>query len=208
MRPVLHVITDETIQTSFTHTELAERVSANGADFIQYREKRAFDTKSLCSVAASMLKVCAQSKQSQLVVNDRVDIAFAVGAHSIHLGKNDLPVSVAREILGPDAFIGGTANSMDEAMLCSTRSVDYLGVGPVFGTTSKLNPASNLGLANLAQICSNSPLPVIAIGNIRLENVHEVIENGAAGVAVLSSIVGSEDPGQATLEFVRALEKC
>lgn len=208
MRPVLHVITDETTQSSFTHATLTKLASANGADFVQYREKRGFDTKTLCSVASILHDICEQSARSRLVVNDRVDVAYAIGARAIHLGQQDLPFSIAREILGPEAFIGGTANSLDEAIQLSVQSVDYLGVGPVFGTVSKENPAPDLGLANLARICSYSSRPVIAIGNIRVENVPEVIEAGAAGIAVLSAIVGSEDPGRTTFEFVKALEKC
>lgn len=208
MRPVLHVITDETIQSSFTHAALATQASANGADFVQYREKRHFDTKTLCRNAATIMEICAQSAHSRLVVNDRVDVAYAIRARAIHLGKQDLTISVAREIVGPDVFIGGTANSLDEATQLSNEPVDYLGVGPVFGTVSKKNPAPKLGLARLAQICTGSPHPVIAIGNIQLENVPDLIEAGAAGIAVLSAIVNSADPGCATFEFVRALEAC
>lgn len=208
MRPVLHVITDETTQSSYTHATLARLVSANGADFVQYREKRHFDTRTLCRNAATIMEICAQSEHSQLVVNDRVDVAYAIGAQAIHLGRQDLKISVARRILGPDALIGGTSNSLDEATKLSNEPVDYLGVGPIFGTVSKENPAPQLGLARLARICSDSPHPVIAIGNIRIENVPDVIEAGATGIAVLSAIASSDDPGRATFEFVKALEEC
>ena len=206
LRPVLHVITDETIQSSFTHAKLAELASANGADFVQFREKRQLKAKKLYSVARKVLEVCVRSEQTQLIVNDRVHIAYAIGARAVHLGKNDLPISVAREILGPDGYIGGTANSLEEASQLSDQSLDYLGVGPVFGTASKANPAPKLGLENFSRICSESSRPVIAIGNIQLENVPDVIEAGAAGIAVLSAVVNSDNPGRATYEFVRALE--
>ncbi|MCY3884032.1 MAG: thiamine phosphate synthase [Gammaproteobacteria bacterium] len=207
MQGVLHVITDETVQSSFSHASLAEQASANGADFVQYREKRHFDTQSLCGVAASIQEICSKSKQSRLVVNDRVDVACEIGAKAVHLGKHDLSTNIARRILGRSAFIGGTANSLMEARLL-WKTVDYLGVGPIFGTTSKANPAPAMGLDQLSRICREFPRPVIAIGNIQVENVPDVIEAGAFGIAVLSAIVCSDDPGRSTLEFARALEKC
>lgn len=208
MRPLLHVITDETVQSKFTHCELARRISTNGADYVQYREKRSVPTTELCRVAEEMHDLCGMSGCSKLVVNDRVDVAYAVGAAAIHLGKLDLPVFYAREILGSAACIGATANSLEEAENVWCESIDYLGVGPIYGTTSKANPAPVLGLENLARICRASPEPVIAIGNIQLDNVSEVIDAGAAGVAILSAVVCSDDPGQRTMEFVRELEKC
>ncbi|MCY4144273.1 MAG: thiamine phosphate synthase [Gammaproteobacteria bacterium] len=208
MRPLLHVITDETVQTRFTHSELTRHISTNGADYVQYREKRAVPTVELCRVADEIHDLCGVSGHSKLVVNDRVDVAYAVGAAAIHLGRLDLPVFYAREILGSAARIGATANSLKEAEEVWHESIDYLGVGPVYGTSSKSNPAAELGLENLSRICATSPDPVIAIGNIQLHNVAEVIEAGAAGVAILSAIVCSDDPGQRTAEFVRELEKC
>lgn len=208
MRPVLHVITDETVQTNFSHAELTRRVSTNGADFVQYREKRPLHTSELCKVAEEMHDLCQISGYTRLVVNDRVDVAFAVGAAAIHLGKHDLPIFYAREILGSAAFIGATANSFSEAEIAWSESINYLGVGPIYGTRSKANPAPVLGLEDLSRICRASPDPVIAIGNIQLDNVNEVIDAGAAGIAVLSAIVASEDPGRSTQEFVRELEKC
>lgn len=187
--------------------ELADLASANGADFVQYREKRHFPTNSLCRTAALIHQVCIESQQSRLVVNDRVDVAYAIGAKAVHLGKHDLPTEVARRILGPETLIGGTANSLKEATV-GWKTVDYLGVGPVFGTSSKKSPAPELGLSQLSKICNDTPRPVIAIGNIQLDNVADVIEAGAAGIAILSAIVCSDNPARATLEFSRALEKC
>ena len=114
-------------------------------------------------------------------------------------------MDIARGIVGKDVIIGGTANSLREAESVWGTPVDYLGVGPVFGTKSKASPAPILGLEQLRVICKRSPKPVIAIGNIRLENVRDVISAGAAGVAVLSAIVCDKDPKSAAVEFKRAL---
>ena len=206
MRPQLHVITDEVVQKVYTHRELAQQAASNGADFIQYREKRAIGTDVMFSTATQLQTVCQLSGHARLIVNDRVDIGLSTGAAGVHLGKNDLPVSQAREILGLGVLIGGTANSLEQAQKVWTWSVDYLGVGPVFGTRSKSNPAPVLGLERLSQVCEASPVPVVAIGNIQIDNVEAVIQAGAAGIAVLSAIVCASDPGKCTREFMEALE--
>lgn len=203
--PSLHVITDEELQSEFSHVELCCELVVAGADVIQYREKRQKDTAELCAVATAMSNQCSSTQNTALVVNDRVDVAVACKAAGVHLGAKDLSVDVARGIVGKGVIIGGTANSLSEAESVWGTPVDYLGVGPVFGTKSKASPAPILGLEQLRVICERSPKPVIAIGNIRLENVRDVISAGAAGVAVLSAIVCDRDPKSATVEFKRAL---
>ena len=208
MNPVLHVLTDETLQSRFSHKELAQQISDNGAHYIQFREKRQIEPIDLCRTASIMQSICRDSDRSKLVVNDHVEVAYAVFVSAVHLGKEDTRIRTARTLLGQDAYIGGTANSLEEARLQCEEPLDYIGVGPVYGTTSKANPAATLGIEGLAAICSISTKPVIAIGNIQSHNVAEVIDAGAAGIAVLSAIVCSDDPGQTTGEFVRALEEC
>lgn len=204
-RPVLHVITDESLQQRFTHEELAQRITEAGADFLQFREKRPKDTQELLSTARALHQICRQSTATRLIVNDRADVAFAVGDCGVHLGENDLPVEIARQILGPERIIGGTLNHPENISLSWTRHFNYLGVGPVFGTHSKTNPVSPLGLDALTGLCQASPTDVIAIGNITLENIDDVLATGVAGVAVLSAIVCSKDPTKQTQEFLKAL---
>ncbi|MXZ44799.1 MAG: thiamine phosphate synthase [Gammaproteobacteria bacterium] len=204
-RPVLHVITDEAMQHRFTHEELAQRVSDAGADFVQYREKRLEDTQTLVATARKLQQICQQSEITKLVVNDRVDVAFAVGDCGVHLGENDLPVETARELLGPASLIGGTLNNPKSFCVSWAQQFNYLGVGPVFGTKSKANPAQPFGLDTLTEICRSSPVDVIAIGSITLDNIDSVLAAGVAGVAVLSAIVCSDDPAKQTQEFVKAL---
>ncbi len=203
--PRLHIITDETIQSRFSHTELATLVSQGGADAVQFREKRHCTTRELIETARAMNTVCTAAGLT-LVVDDRADVALSVGAPAIHLGKNDLDVATARQILGPEAIIGGTANSYDEAAQVWSTGVDYMGIGPVYGTQSKANPAPVMGLETLAEICRDCPVPVIAIGSITAERIPEVLAAGAHGVAVLSAVVAATDPGAATRECREAMD--
>ena len=203
----LHVITDEVLQTRFTHVELAEMAAAGGADIVQYREKRPLSTQSMIRVARSMAESIV-SRETTVLVDDRVDIALAVGATAVHLGREDLPPNVARQILGHDAIIGGTANSVEEAVKVAKQPVDYLGVGPVFGTTSKGNRAAPmLGLEHFAEICAAVDKPVIGIGSITPGRVGDVLAAGAYGVAVLSAVVCRDDPQAACREFAEEIER-
>lgn len=204
-RPVLHVITDESLQQRFTHEELAQRITDAGADFLQFREKRPRDTCTLLKTARTLQQVCQQSTNTRLIVNDRADVAFAIDDCGVHLGQLDLPVAIARQILGPERIIGGTLNNPDSFSLSWAAHFNYLGVGPVFGTNSKTNPAPPLGLDTLSKLCQASPVGIIAIGNIKLENIDEVLASGVAGVAVLSAIVCDNDPTKQTQEFMKAL---
>lgn len=197
----LHVITDEVLQTRFTHVEVARLALAGGADAIQYREKRPLLTRDLVATAQAIAEACREFGANS-VVDDRADVAAAVDATALHLGKDDLEAKVARRLLGERVWIGGTANSIEEARRVWTTPVDYVGIGPVFGTTSKASPAPVMGLETLQAICAESPVPVIAIGSITAESVESVLDTGAHGVAVLSAITCAADPAAATRAFM------
>ena len=201
----LHVITDEVIQSRYTHAELAKLALEGGADVIQFREKRSMTTRELMASASAVASACSGSG-ALLVVDDRVDVAAAIGAPAVHLGRDDLPAEVARDLLGPDALIGGTANSLEEALEVAGTPVDYLGVGPVFGTASKANPAPTMGLELLGCIVRSCDQPVIAIGGITPERVADVLATGAHGVAVLSGVVGQADPSDAARMYREAID--
>ncbi len=197
----LHVITDEVLQTRFSHVELAAAAAAGGADVIQYREKRQISTKEMMRVAV-LISLACRERGATLLIDDRADVAAAVGATAVHLGRDDLPPYVARQILGPDAIIGGTANSVEEAIKVAKQPVDYLGVGPVFGTTSKGDRAAPmLGLEQFGDICAAVDKPVIGIGSITADHVADVLAAGAYGVAVLSAVVCQDDPQVSCREF-------
>lgn len=193
----LHVLTDEQIQDRFGHAELARLAASGGADVVQFREKRPWTTRQLLDTVTSMADALTDT-QCGLIVDDRADVAAAIDALGVHLGRNDLPAAIARRILGIDGLIGGTANSLDEALAVARTPVDYLGVGPVFGTRTKADPAPELGLETLAAIAAAVPLPVIAIGSITAARIPEVMATGVHGVAVVSEVVCAADPAAAT----------
>lgn len=202
----LHVITDTVRQDRFDVVELARRAARGGARIVQYREKAPLTTHELVRAARAIQEALAGT-EARLVVNDRVDVAAAVGAAGVHLGRHDLDPAVARRILGDAAIIGGTANSLEEAVRVAAGPVDYLGVGPVFGTRSKRNPAPTLGLEELARITAAVDQPVIAIGTITPERVGPAMAAGAAGVAVLSAVVCAPDPEGAARDFRGILDR-
>ncbi len=201
----LHVITDETIQKRYSHLELAALAARGGADVIQYREKRAMDGE-ICSRLLERIFQAIEPCGAMLVVDDRVHAARAAGVHAVHLGRNDMPVAEARRILGPEGVIGGTANSLQEARAVAGAGVDYLGVGPVFPTASKENPAPALGLDLLRRIVREIDRPVVAIGGIDPGNIVDVFKTGVHGVAVLSAVICQPDPEAAARDLANAIE--
>jgi thiamine-phosphate pyrophosphorylase len=203
----LHVITDETMQARFSHAEIAAMASEGGADVVQFREKRDRPRDQLVEIVMQIREALG-STDTRLVVNDHVDIAISAGVPAVHLGADDLATAEARRILGPSAVIGGTANSLDEAIRVASTPVDYLGVGPVYGTRSKAEPAPRLGIEELRRIVESVTKPVIAIGGITVDRVEEVLAAGAYGVAVLSAVAGSADPRAATCELREAVDRC
>ena len=204
--PKLHVITDEVFQERYTHVEIAAICARAGAGVVQYREKRDFSSHHRTEIAEAMMEQ-TENHGTVLVVNDFVDVAKSIGAPGVHLGQGDQSVIVTRRELGDSVLIGGTANSIQEAVAMDIDSVDYLGVGPIFGTQSKANPAPVMGTKVLAEICALVSKPVIAIGNIQLNHVPKVLDAGAHGVAVLSAITCAEDVGAAASQFCEKLNQ-
>lgn len=201
----LHVITTETLQTQYSHAEIAEMAARGGADTVQFREKRNQTTQTQLQSIQKMAQALL-SADCQLIVNDRSDLAHASQA-GLHIGPNDIAPAIAREILGPEALIGATANNLDMLVQLADAPIDYVGVGPVFGTQSKENPSPTLGVEGLREMVKQSPFPVIAIGSIRAEQVKAVLEAGAHGVAVISGIVLQDEPEQAARNYRNAIDQ-
>ena len=203
---VLHVITDETVQDRFSHVDLALHAATGGADIIQFREKRARPVSELIETTRRIGEAL-EDMATRLIVDDHVEVALRAGVRAVHLGRDDLDPKSAREILGESALIGGTANSLDEALRVSATPVDYLGVGPVYGTRSKANPAPVLGIETLHAIVKVVRQPVIAIGSITAERVGEVLDAGAHGIAVLAAVARASDPRDATRALREAVDR-
>jgi thiamine-phosphate pyrophosphorylase len=200
----LHVITDETVQQRWSHEELAAAAVAGGADVVQYREKRELPFATRLTTAR---RVIAAIGRVHCVVNDDVDLARQAGAWGVHLGAEDAPPRQARQSWPAAPCVGATANDLDRALRVAAEGVDYVGVGPVFSTTSKARPAPVLGLSGLEQIVAAVELPVIAIGGIDEHNVAAVLSVGAWGVAVLSCVVTHTDPRVPTSLLREGIER-
>jgi thiamine-phosphate pyrophosphorylase len=181
--------------------DLTDRVEAavrGGVDIVQLREKRA--TEQLLSLAGELCEICAR-RDALFTVNDDIELARLSGAAGVHLGQEDEPVAKAREILGPDAIVGRSAGSVEEAREALREGADYLGVGTVFATPTKPD-AKVAGLALVEEVArENLPLPWFAIGGITLETAPVVAAAGTPGFAVVRAILDAEDPEAAALEL-------
>lgn len=202
---VLHVITDTTIQSRFTHSQLTGMAIDGGADTIQFRQKKA-TTRDLLKTAQQVQAVCIQ-RSVPLIVNDRADIALAVCSAGVHFGQDDLPVSVGRKLFPPNSIIGASARTEEKIMEAISEGADYIGFGPIRRTSSKPDAEVPKGLAALARMCAISPCPVIAIGGITVEDVYDVIRAGAHGIAVISAVCGDANPTIATQRLVNEIQR-
>jgi thiamine-phosphate pyrophosphorylase len=162
---------------------------AAGVMVVQYREKCA-DTGVMYEEARRLKDLC---QGAMFLINDRVDLALAVDAAGVHLGQQDLPCEIARELLGPGKIIGITVSSLVEARNAARQGADYLGVSPIFPTTTKADAGTPGGLDLIREIRLQVPLPLIAIGGITLANAPEVIQAGADGLAAIGAVVSQTD---------------
>ena len=201
----LHVITDTTIQSQFTHAELAQMAIEGGADTIQFRQKDR-STRELVESAQAVQTVCAEH-WVPLIVNDRADIALAVGAAGAHFGQDDLPVAAGRRVLSPAMIIGASARIEDKILEAISAGADYIGFGPIYQTSSKPDAESPKGLEALQRMSEIAQCPVIAIGGITVETAYEVIRAGAHGIAVISAVCGAADPVAATRHLCGEIER-
>jgi thiamine-phosphate pyrophosphorylase len=187
----LYVILD----VSALRGRLLERAAAEaiegGATMLQIRGKDA-TTRRLLDLTGTALAI-ARPAAVPVIVNDRIDVALACGAHGVHLGDDDMPVDAAREILGGDTLLGFSAGDVQSARSAEVAGADYLGTGDVFGTASKLDADLPIGLDGLSRVVESVSLPVVAIGGIGPGRAEQAIAAGAAGVAVISAVLGADD---------------
>lgn len=185
--PKLYPITDSRL-SGLSHAEQVNRLSAGGASFIQLREKH-LAPREFYQEAEEALRV-ARARGVRLIINDRVDVALALQADGVHLGQSDLPPAAAREILGERAIIGFSTHNVEQAIEAARLPVDYIAIGPVYPTVSKDNPDPVVGLEGLRRVRQEiGQMPMVAIGGIRRENIHEAIEAGSDAVAVISLLL-------------------
>jgi len=203
----LHYITQDI--TKYSHAELAELACAGGIKWVQLRlknkpaaewEQEAQNTQAIC-----------RQYGATFIINDNVKLAQEIKADGVHLGKQDMPTAQAREILGPDFIIGGTANTFEDIQMHAAAGVNYIGLGPFRFTSTKANLSPILGLegyANLLQQCraANIKVPIIAIGGLTLSDIPTLLETGIHGVAVSSAIAKTENIKAAAANFLKALD--
>ncbi|MBP8933431.1 MAG: thiamine phosphate synthase [Candidatus Atribacteria bacterium] len=194
----LYVITNRDLQRNRSTIEVVEEVIRGGATIIQLREKN-LSTRVFFENALTIRKI-TKPAGIPLIINDRMDIALAVNADGIHLGEEDLPLKYARKI-APHLIIGYSADSVLDAQQAEKDGADYLGVGSVFPTTTKVDAGPAIGIQRLKEIKKSVSIPVVAIGGINLTNLPEVIKAGVDGVAVVSAIVADASPFQAAKHF-------
>ena len=201
----LHILTDTVLQSRFSHMEITRLAIAGGADTIQYRQKSG-STREMIEIARNMKRLCSEAGVA-FIVNDRLDVTIAAEADGVHLGQDDFPIPMAREILGEGRIIGGSAATLDEALKCLSDGADYVGFGPVYPTSSKDDAGPVSGIDILKQVVEIIPLPIIAIGGVGAENIPDVMRAGARGIAVISAVCCQDDPEEATRALYQALNK-
>ncbi|HEU5084952.1 MAG TPA: thiamine phosphate synthase [Acidimicrobiales bacterium] len=199
--PRLHVITPPTVGGSVA--DQVARVLAGGAPLLQVRTKGP-DDRSRHEHTCVLARLCRDAG-ARVLVNDRVDLALAVGADGVHVGADDLPVPVARRLLGPDAIVGATARGPDGARRAVDSGATYLGVGPVYATATKDGLPDPMGPAGLEAVAAAVDVPVIAIAGVTAARVPELLDAGAWGVAVVGAVFGAPDPAAATTELLELL---
>jgi thiamine-phosphate pyrophosphorylase len=182
---------------------VGEVLLAAGVRLIQYRDKRASSRQlyeTCCQLGEQVRRAAGI-----FIVNDRADIARAVGADGVHLGQEDLPVELARRVLEPGKWVGYSTHRLTQVREADRSSADYIAFGPVFPTESKERPDLVVGLDGLRQARQATSKPLVAIGGITLENVRDVVEAGADSVAVIAALLTAPDIGERAREFLRVL---
>lgn len=187
----LYVLTDEGLSRGRPTDQVVAEAIAGGATAIQLRGKD-WGGRRLVEVG-HRLRALTREAGVLFFVNDRLDVALAVGADGVHLGQDDLPLAEARRIAGPDFLIGISVEDEAQALAAEAGGADYLGAGTVYPTGSKADAGEPIGLDGLARIARRVRIPVVAIGGIHAGNAPDVMRAGAAGVAVISAVVAAPD---------------
>lgn len=198
---LLYAVTDRAwLKENEDLTSVCESVLENGATFLQIREKD-LDEGTFEQEAEALKKLCARY-HVPFVVNDSVEIALDIDADGVHVGQSDLKGRDIRSMIGNEKILGISAGTVEEAIAAEKAGADYIGVGAVFGTSTKKN-ARNLTVEKLKEISESVSIPVVAIGGIGASNIMELTNSGIDGVAVVSAIFAAESPGEATAKLLK-----
>lgn len=190
----LYLVTDRTLAGERDFDDLVGRAVRGGCTLVQLREKDASSGE--LYERALRLKRVTDYFHVPLIIDDRVDIMLAVDAAGVHLGQSDLPAEAARRLIGPDKILGVSARTVEEAEAAESAGADYLGVGAIFPTATKTD-AEPVARETLAAICAAVRIPVVAIGGLNAKNIPLLEGSGISGAAVVSAVMGAEDPEEA-----------
>lgn len=207
MRPELklglYLVTDERLSRGRATAEIVRAAIRGGIDAVQLRGKDLPAREQLA--IGRELRAITRDAGVLFIVNDRVDLALALAADGVHVGQDDLPAEIVRRLVGPEMIIGVSAATIPEALAARAAGADYLGVGAIYGTATKLDAGAATGSSLLGTIAGAVDLPLVAIGGINATNVAAVIAAGAAGAAVVSAIIAADDPEAAARELQRRI---
>ena len=197
---LLYAVTDRTWLDGDSLESQVDLAVNNGVTFLQLREKD-LDFDEFVELAKG-IKFLANKASVPFVINDNIDVAIASGADGVHLGQDDIPADKAREILGDGKIIGISVQTVEDAVLAEKKGADYLGVGAVFSTSTKLD-ASDVSFETLREVCNAVSIPVVAIGGINKNNLLQLKGSGIDGVAVVSAIFAQKNIANATRELAK-----
>ncbi len=196
----LYLVTDPYITKGRDLCVLVEEAVKGGVTMVQLREKDA-STADFLDVALK-IKETLKPYNIPLIINDRLDIALAVDADGVHIGQSDMPYHIARKLMGRDKIIGLSVESIEDVISANELDVDYIGISPIFSTPTKQDTKEPFGIEGAKKAKELSKHRIVAIGGINTQNIESVMDTGIEGVAVVSAILGAEDPLQAAKEFL------
>lgn len=200
----LYLVTDDKQNIETLKRVVAEAV-AGGVTMVQVREKQGDVRTFMTRVLA--VKSILQGTGVPLIVNDRVDVALAVDADGVHLGQSDMPVGIARLLLGKDKLLGLSIENEQQLIEAQSLPVDYLGLSAIFTTPTKTNTKKEWGIKGLTNAVAQSALPIVAIGGINAANLDAVMASHVAGVALVSAICHAQSPKQAAINLLEQMDK-
>lgn len=201
----LYLVTDRSFLHGRSLIDVIMQAVAGGVTMVQLREKDA-DTRSFIELSIE-IKQRLQPTNVPLIINDRIDIALAINADGVHIGQSDMPYSIARRLLGCNKIIGLSVENMNDVIEANKLDVDYIGISPVFSTATKKDTALPFGLSGLHEAVRTSVHPTVAIGGINIHTMQEVLDCGTDGIAVVSAIMGADNPEQSARELREIIRK-
>ena len=200
----LYLVTNRYQDPLETFLKKVEQACQSGVTMIQLREKQL--TTNQYYELAKIVKQITDTYQVPLIIDDRLDVCLAVDAAGLHIGDDELPVSVARQVLGTEKILGVTAKTVKRALEAEESGADYLGTGAIFPTTTKENAPITL-ISTLKDICQTVDIPVVAIGGLTCENIHQLSGTGIAGIAIVRDLMQARDIEARTQEFLTKLDQ-